>query len=230
MSLPFASPPNVLENFQLMQDCAEKLAALKKCQESHAADSEVSVLEKEFAALQWQLYSALSPDAPKPEGHSLSFLDPYLPKCAGEATSIGSIPHACGQACVGPCRFHRKGKCFDGTLCRFCHFPDEHTGAVKKVVKKVKKAKQAQKVPEVQPQEYPQAYPQAYPQTYPQTYPQAYPQEHPHPQAHGARGPPGSHAGFMPRYLEYPRWKPAPCLDFHAPPLQWHAHHEIQGY
>jgi hypothetical protein len=55
--------------------------------------------------------------------------------------SIGSIPHAHGVACVGPCRFHRKGKCFDGSLCRFCHFPDEHPGAVKKTQRKPKKAR-----------------------------------------------------------------------------------------
>jgi hypothetical protein len=61
----------------------------------------------------------------------------------GNLLSIGSIPHFCGEACVGPCRFHRKGKCFDGALCRFCHLDGPHPGAVKKVPKKSRKAKKS---------------------------------------------------------------------------------------
>jgi len=53
-----------------------------------------------------------------------ALVKPYLPVAAGDVTSIGSIPHACGDYCrAGVCRFHRKGKCFDGPLCRFCHCP-----------------------------------------------------------------------------------------------------------
>lgn len=52
---------------------------------------------------------------------------PFVPEEDGKPLSIGSIPHASGDACLtGACRFHRKGKCFDGVLCRFCHVSGEH--------------------------------------------------------------------------------------------------------
>merc|ERR1719399_2087740 len=81
--------------------------------------------------------------------HAEETLVPLIYRCiprdhAGQLLSIGSIPHFCGEACVGPCRFHRKGKCFDGPLCRFCHIPgDNHPGAVKKISKKSRKAKKS---------------------------------------------------------------------------------------
>jgi hypothetical protein len=132
----------VLKHYELMKVCAEKLAALKKCQESSDQDGDVETAEEEFLTLQRTLHAALAPQsAATPTGHNLDFLNPYLPSHAGQMMSIGSIPHAHGVACVGPCRFHRKGKCFDGSLCRFCHFPDDHPGAVKKTQRKPKKAR-----------------------------------------------------------------------------------------
>merc|ERR1719359_596684 len=71
----------------------------------------------------------------------LLLLDRFIPRYRGEPTSIGSIPHAAGDACGGACRFHRKGKCFDGALCRFCHLPDDHPGSVRKASKKARKAR-----------------------------------------------------------------------------------------
>jgi hypothetical protein len=78
--------------------------------------------------------------------HAEETLTPLIYRCiprdqSGQLLSIGSIPHFCGEACVGPCRFHRKGKCFDGPLCRFCHMDGPHPGAVKKVPKKSRKVK-----------------------------------------------------------------------------------------
>merc|ERR1712159_838754 len=80
--------------------------------------------------------------------HAEETLTPLIYRCiprdqAGQLLSIGSIPHFCGEACVGPCRFHRKGKCFDGPLRRFCHMEGPHPGAVKKVPKKSRKVKKA---------------------------------------------------------------------------------------
>jgi hypothetical protein len=130
----------VLKHYELMKVCAEKLAALKKCLEEQGADVETA--EAEFSELQRSLYAALAPhSAATPTGRNLDFLNPYLPCHGGQMMSIGSIPHAHGVACVGPCRFHRKGKCFDGSLCRFCHFPDDHPGAVKKTQRKPKKSR-----------------------------------------------------------------------------------------
>jgi hypothetical protein len=57
---------------------------------------------------------------------------PFVPEEEGKALSIGSIPHVHGEACLtGACRFHRKGKCFDGVLCRFCHASGEHVKPAK---------------------------------------------------------------------------------------------------
>jgi len=40
--------------------------------------------------------------------------------------SLGSVPHVSGKPCR-PCDFHKKGKCFDGVTCRFCHEDCGHT-------------------------------------------------------------------------------------------------------
>jgi len=45
-------------------------------------------------------------------------------------TSVGSVAHSEGRPCR-PCRFHQKGKCFDGVLCGLCHFSCGHTVAPK---------------------------------------------------------------------------------------------------
>jgi hypothetical protein len=141
---------SIVQNYQLMQACAEKLTALKKYMEDPECNpQEVETLHKEFRSLETQLHQALAGagtvpvERPPDESSLTEMLDPFIPRCGGTICSIGSIPHAYGMACVGPCRFHRKGKCFDGVLCRFCHFPDEHPGAVKKAAKKAKKTRKA---------------------------------------------------------------------------------------
>lgn len=41
----------------------------------------------------------------------------------GLRTSLGSLPHACGEVCL-PCKFFSSTRgCHDGVLCGLCHFP-----------------------------------------------------------------------------------------------------------
>jgi len=55
--------------------------------------------------------------------------------------SLGSVPHVSGKPCR-PCDFHKKGKCFDGVTCRFCHEGCGHTVVGFKGRKSVKRQHQ----------------------------------------------------------------------------------------
>mmetsp|Transcript_43331 Transcript_43331/g.94373 ORF Transcript_43331/g.94373 Transcript_43331/m.94373 type:complete len:224 (-) Transcript_43331:837-1508(-) len=50
------------------------------------------------------------------------------PMQGSKPTSVGSLPHALGKPCR-PCTFYNKKQgCYDGVLCQFCHFDDNHGG------------------------------------------------------------------------------------------------------
>jgi len=54
-----------------------------------------------------------------------------LPAENGNPTSVGSASHAIGRPCR-PCRFFKRGRgCYDGVLCKGCHFTCGHIEAPK---------------------------------------------------------------------------------------------------
>jgi hypothetical protein len=119
-------PADVLEALQTL---AEKYAQVKK---TLGGDELTTALETIACATAAALREELPTfDGPDRVGAIESFLKdmvkPYVPMVNDELTSIGSIPNIQTGAnfSVGLCRFHVKGKCFDGTLCRFCHLRRE---------------------------------------------------------------------------------------------------------
>lgn len=149
-----------INNYEKLFACAEHLAAAKKQVDELVKDEattpaaeraeqqqKISQLKLAMGRICMQMSEELGITVPEMNPvHAEETLIPLIYRCiprdpAGNLLSIGSIPHFCGEACVGPCRFHRKGKCFDGPLCRFCHMDGPHPGAVKKVPKKSRKAK-----------------------------------------------------------------------------------------
>lgn len=119
-------------HYAALKQIAEEYAVLKKQAEKDEAGAEAGL---------WQLchrgraslvaHGAAVPAVKQQAGSATAALQhlvrSFVPEEAGEALSIGSIPHASGDACsAGACRFHKKGKCFDGLLCRFCHCAGEH--------------------------------------------------------------------------------------------------------
>jgi hypothetical protein len=156
-----------INNYERLFACAEHLAAVKKQLDEYVKEDEefqkdgmmptysqrpqtISELQTTVGRIYIQMAEELGlqvpPMDPKlAEDNLTGLLHRVIPRDEyGNLLSIGSIPHFCGEACVGPCRFHRKGKCFDGPLCRFCHIPgDNHPGAVKKISKKSRKAKKS---------------------------------------------------------------------------------------
>jgi len=149
-----------INNYERLFACAEHLAAAKKqvdelvkdeattpAAEKAEQQQKISQLKLAMGRICMQMSEELGITVPEMNPvHAEETLIPLIYRCiprdtAGNLLSIGSIPHFCGEACVGPCRFHRKGKCFDGPLCRFCHMEGPHPGAVKKVPKKSRKAK-----------------------------------------------------------------------------------------
>lgn len=133
-------------NVQVRQDGKRHYAALKQMAEEYAVLKKQSEHDGPCAeAALWQLchrgrnticqHGAAVPSV-KSQGAATDALHdlvrPFVPEEEGVALSVGSIPHMCGEACVpGACRFHRKGKCFDGLLCRFCHCAGDHAKPVK---------------------------------------------------------------------------------------------------
>merc|ERR1719160_734936 len=153
-----------INNYERLFACAEHLAAAKKQVDELVKDEgtvapdvwvgqqqKISQLKTTMGRICMQMSEELGITVPPMDPvHAEETLTPLIYRCiprdqAGQLLSIGSIPHFCGEACVGPCRFHRKGKCFDGPLCRFCHMEGPHPGAVKKVPKKSRKAKKSPK-------------------------------------------------------------------------------------
>jgi len=157
-----------INNYERLFACAEHLASVKKSLDEitkehqedelvqpaawQARQQKIQELQHTVSSIYFQMAEELGISVPSIEpGHDstdqlLTLLQRFIPRDQlGNLLSIGSIPHFCGEACVGPCRFHRKGKCFDGPLCRFCHCPGEHVGAVKKISKKSRKAKKSPK-------------------------------------------------------------------------------------
>jgi hypothetical protein len=149
-----------INNYEKLFACAEHLAAAKKqvdelvkdeattpATEKAEQQQKISQLKLAMGRICMQMSEELGITVPEMNPvHAEETLIPLIYRCiprdpAGNLLSIGSIPHFCGEACVGPCRFHRKGKCFDGPLCRFCHMDGPHPGAVKKVPKKSRKVK-----------------------------------------------------------------------------------------
>jgi hypothetical protein len=149
-----------INNYERLFACAEHLAAAKKQVDELVKDEgtvapdvwagqqqKISQLKITMGRICMQMSEELGITVPAMDPvHAEETLTPLIYRCiprdqAGQLLSIGSIPHFCGEACVGPCRFHRKGKCFDGPLCRFCHMEGPHPGAVKKVPKKSRKVK-----------------------------------------------------------------------------------------
>jgi hypothetical protein len=149
-----------INNYERLFACAEHLAAAKKqvdelvkdeaslpAAEWPAQKQKISQLKIAMGRICMQMSEELGITVPEMNPvHAEETLIPLIYRCiprdtASQLLSIGSIPHFCGEACVGPCRFHRKGKCFDGPLCRFCHMDGTHPGAVKKVPKKSRKMK-----------------------------------------------------------------------------------------
>jgi hypothetical protein len=147
-----------INNYERLFACAEHLAAAKKQVDELVKDEataapdagmqqKISQLKITMGRICMQMSEELGITVPPMDPvHAEETLTPLIYRCiprdqAGQLLSIGSIPHFCGEACVGPCRFHRKGKCFDGPLCRFCHMEGPHPGAVKKVPKKSRKVK-----------------------------------------------------------------------------------------
>jgi hypothetical protein len=151
-----------INNYERLFACAEHLAAAKKQVDELVKEEgtvapdvwagqrqKISQLKTTMGRICMQMSEELGITVPPMDPvHAEETLTPLIYRCiprdqAGQLLSIGSIPHFCGEACVGPCRFHRKGKCFDGPLCRFCHMEGPHPGAVKKVPKKSRKVKKA---------------------------------------------------------------------------------------
>jgi hypothetical protein len=151
-----------INNYERLFACAEHLAAAKKQVDELVKEEgtvapdvwagqqqKISQLKITMGRICMQMSEELGITVPPMDPvHAEETLTPLIYRCiprdqAGQLLSIGSIPHFCGEACVGPCRFHRKGKCFDGPLCRFCHMEGPHPGAVKKVPKKSRKVKKA---------------------------------------------------------------------------------------
>jgi hypothetical protein len=149
-----------INNYERLFACAEHLAAAKKQVDELVKDEgtvapdvwagtqqKIAQLKTTMGRICMQMSEELGITVPPMDPvHAEETLTPLIYRCiprdqAGQLLSIGSIPHFCGEACVGPCRFHRKGKCFDGPLCRFCHMEGPHPGAVKKVPKKSRKVK-----------------------------------------------------------------------------------------
>jgi hypothetical protein len=159
-----------INNYERLFACAEHLASAKKqvdelikeqeerqaqfppgSAEWSAGQGKIAQLKSTIGRICMQMAEEIGITVPPMDPiHAEETLVPLIYRCiprdhAGQLLSIGSIPHFCGEACVGPCRFHRKGKCFDGPLCRFCHLDGPHPGAVKKVPKKSRKAKKSPK-------------------------------------------------------------------------------------
>jgi hypothetical protein len=159
-----------INNYERLFACAEHLASAKKQVDELIKEQEERQLNLAPGSADWsagqgkiaqlkgtigricmQMAEEIGITVPPMDPiHAEETLVPLIYRCiprdhAGQLLSIGSIPHFCGEACVGPCRFHRKGKCFDGPLCRFCHLDGPHPGAVKKVPKKSRKAKKSPK-------------------------------------------------------------------------------------
>lgn len=113
-----------------------RYAALKAAAEEYAVLKKQELSEADAEAALWALYhrtrrAVFTPGASQSKAGSATaalqeLVLPFVPvPVDGVPLSVGSIPHAAGEACgPGPCRFHRKGKCFDGVLCRFCHCTD----------------------------------------------------------------------------------------------------------
>jgi hypothetical protein len=121
-----------------LQALAEKYAQIKKTLRGDELANALQAAAEGIA-------TALGKDAPQVSADSETraadlekFLQeivrPFVPVVDFEETSIGSILHLRRgvQNCAGLCRFHVKGKCFDGILCRFCHMSrDEHAARTK---------------------------------------------------------------------------------------------------
>jgi len=126
-------PNDILEALQTL---AEKYAQVKK---TLSGDELTTALETiacaAAASLREELPTFEGADrAGAIETFLKAMVKPYVPVRNGELTSIGSIANVQGgdAAYVGLCRFHVKGKCFDGVLCRFCHLSrDEHAVLVR---------------------------------------------------------------------------------------------------
>lgn len=114
-------------HYPALKQIAEEYAVLKKQSEQDEAGAEAGL---------WQLchrgraslcaHGAACPPVKQQAGNATAALQhlvrSFVPEEGGEVLSIGSIPHVAGDACTaGACRFFKKGKCFDGLLCRFSH-------------------------------------------------------------------------------------------------------------
>jgi hypothetical protein len=104
-----------VDTTSILQRLANEYAA-------HQQRAEAS--EPQLWGIWYRAKTALAVDAPSRATATEALQDlvtPYVPIVDGQPTSIGSLPCAAGSSL---CRFNRKGKCFDGVLCRFSHIPD----------------------------------------------------------------------------------------------------------
>jgi hypothetical protein len=138
MSVMSVSPCNMESVFdaeaegtvEALQALAEKYAQIKKTLSGEELAAALQSAAETLAA-------ALGKDAPEFADPETKVADiekflqdtvrPHVPVVDGQETSIGSIKqNKNGVAtCAGLCRFHVKGKCFDGILCRFSHLSRE---------------------------------------------------------------------------------------------------------
>merc|ERR1719482_2311852 len=124
------------EKHTALKTLAEQYASAKKLHPSGSAEL-ATALELVCVACAKDLHpdpESLKWDETDPEKRVAAIeqtlrdmASPHIPVVDGQLTAIGSIPYFTGGIanCVGLCRFHVKGKCFDGVLCRFSHISRE---------------------------------------------------------------------------------------------------------
>lgn len=147
MSVSPSSVRSAIEEAAVDPESTEKHAALKMLAEQYASAKKLHPNGSAELATALELVCVAAAKDLHPDPESLTFGDetdpvkraaaieqalrdiatPHIPVVDGQITSIGSIPYVTGgiSNCVGLCRFHVKGKCFDGVLCRFSHISRE---------------------------------------------------------------------------------------------------------
>lgn len=121
-------------HYAVLKQMAEEYAVLKKQGELDAQGAEAGLWQLCRRSCLGLCQHGAAVKAPQ-QGTATEALQgvvrSFVPEEDGPL-SIGSIPHAAGEPCAaGACRFHKKGKCFDGLLCRFCHCGGDHTKPAK---------------------------------------------------------------------------------------------------
>lgn len=114
-----------------LQMLADQYAAAKKAHSHSEAELATALETVAFAAKSLHPTGEMTWDEQEPAARVAAvektlreMVAPHLPSVEGEEASIGDALAALGYN-VGLCRFHVKGKCFDGALCRFAHHSRE---------------------------------------------------------------------------------------------------------